>query len=532
MKVAVYVRVSSDRQAEKELSIPAQLKSIQQHCQNKGWFITQEFVEKGKSAKTDARSEFQRMIAMAKRTSKNFEAIVVHKFDRFSRNRDDHVIYKSLLNKCGIKVISVTEQTEAETPQDMLLEGMLEVISEFFNANLAVEVRKGMNQNAKQGYNNGGTPPYGYRTEHLALGNQKTKAVWVLGPSEEIDTVRFIFSQYAYENMGYKKIANLLNERNVPTQKGGQWSASTIRAIIHNESYIGRKIWNKQDYQTKGKKWRDRSEWVITENAHPAIINEVLFNLCKQRSEGRHTGGGVTHNPYQVKPASPFWLRGIFTCDKCGSKMVGNSTASTKKYGGQKYYVCGGYMRKGKEFCSYVSWRKDHIERIVANKLRNALLRLTFDNQLEEEIRKYHWEANIHLKVQAANLEAETSFLKKKVQAIEMDMQMGKGKPYYQEMLDEMNQELRVKIVEHETLTNGVDEVVVPDEYIASVKYDIQTIISLFDDEVSNPQMLHQLAGKFISKVFIQREIKKLYLTIKFEADGDLFYEKIIIAEV
>ncbi len=92
--------------------------------------------------------------------------------------------------------MSVTEQTEAEKPQDMLLEGMLEVISEFFIANLAVEVRKGMNQNAKQGYNNGGTPPYGYRTEHLALGNQKTKAVWLLGPREEIDTVRFIFSQY------------------------------------------------------------------------------------------------------------------------------------------------------------------------------------------------------------------------------------------------------------------------------------------------------------------------------------------------
>ncbi|WP_233162500.1 MULTISPECIES: recombinase family protein [unclassified Cohnella] len=68
-----------------------------------------------------------------------------------------------------------------------------------------------------------------------------------------------------------------MNERNVPTQKGGQWSASTIRAIIHNESYIGRKIWNKQDYQTTGVKWRDRSEWVITENAHPAILNEELI---------------------------------------------------------------------------------------------------------------------------------------------------------------------------------------------------------------------------------------------------------------
>lgn len=181
MKVAIYARVSSERQAEKELSIPAQIKAIQQYCQNKGWVIVKEFIEKGKSAKTDDRPEFQKMIALAKRPNRPFDAVVVHKFDRFSRKRDDHVIYKALLNQFGVKVISVTEQTEAETPQDLLLEGMLEVISEFFNANLAAEVRKGMTQNAKQGYSNGGTPPYGYRTEHIALGNQKTKAVWVPG---------------------------------------------------------------------------------------------------------------------------------------------------------------------------------------------------------------------------------------------------------------------------------------------------------------------------------------------------------------
>jgi len=393
MKVAIYARVSSTQQAEKEISIPAQVKAIQQYCQEREHIIVSEFLEKGKSAKTDDREQFQRMIAMAKRSNRPFDAILVHKFDRFSRKRDDHVIYKALLAQVGVKVISVTEQTDNDTPQDKLLEGMLEVMSEFFNANLAVEVRKGMAQNAKLGYNNGGTPPYGYRTEHIALGNQKTKAVWVLGPREEIDVIRWIFNQYAYENAGYKKIAARLNERGVPTQKGGQWSASTIRAIIFNESYIGRKIWNKQDYQTKGKKWKDRSEWVITDNAHPSIITEELFNVCQERAKNRNNGGGATHNPFQIKPNSPFWLRGFFHCDKCGSKMLGHSTSTTRKYGGQRYYLCGGYMRKGKEFCEYISWRKETIERIVTNKLRTALLRLTLDNQLEAEILRYHNES-------------------------------------------------------------------------------------------------------------------------------------------
>lgn len=248
----------------------------------------------------------------------------------------------------------MTEQTEAETPQDKLLEGMLEVISEFFNANLATEVRKGMTQNAKQGYNNGGTPPYGYRTEYVAIGSHKTKSVWVPGPREEVDLIRWIFNQYAYENKGYHKIASELNERQLPTQKGGLWSASTIRAIIYNESNIGSKIWNKQDYQTKGKKWSDRSEWIITENAHPALITKELFEQCQAIAKQRHNGGGETHKPFTEKAGSPFWLRGIMVCDKCGSRMVGNSASTRTKSGGQKYYTCGGYLRKGKEFYTYV----------------------------------------------------------------------------------------------------------------------------------------------------------------------------------
>jgi site-specific DNA recombinase len=455
VKVAIYVRVSSERQAEKELSIPAQMKAIQQYCQENGWIIVTEYIERGKSAKTDDREEFQKMIAMAKRSNRPFDAIVVHKFDRFSRKRDDHVIYKALLNKCGVKVISIIEQTEAETPQDMLLEGMLEVMSEFFNANLATEVRKGMTQNAKQGYNNGGTPPYGYRTEHLALGHQKTKAVWVLGPREEIDIIRWMFNQYAYENAGYKKIASQLNQKGVPTQKGGQWSASTIRAIIFNESYIGRKCWNKQDYQTKGKKWRDRSEWVITENAHPSIITKEIFDLSQQRAKARNNGGGVTHNPFQIKPNSPFWLRSYFYCDKCDSKMLGHSTSTTRKYGGQKYYLCGGYMRKGKEFCEYISWRKEHIERIVTNKLRTTLLRLTLENQLEEEINKHYNETHKQTFQAISALEVETTFLRNRIQGMQTDIDTGRSKLFYSELLEEMRAELQEKESEHSKKVSG-----------------------------------------------------------------------------
>jgi site-specific DNA recombinase len=531
MKVALYARVSSDRQAEKELSIPAQIKAIQQYCQERGYIIVKEFIEKGKSAKTDDREEFQKMIALAKRSNRPFEAILVHKFDRFSRKRDDHVICKALLAQVGVKVISVTEQTEAETPQDKLLEGMLEVMSEFFNANLATEVRKGMAQNAKQGFNNGGTPPYGYRTEHIALGNQKTKAVWVLGPREEIDIVRWIFNQYAYENAGYKKISSMLNERGVPTQKGGKWSASTIRAIIFNESYVGRKVWNKQDYQTKGKKWRDRSEWVITENAHPSIITEELFNLCQDRAKQRNNGGGVTHNPFQTKPNSPFWLRGMFYCDKCGSRMLGHSTSTTRKYGGQRYYLCGGYMRKGKEFCEYISWRKETIERIVTNKLRTALLRLTLDNQLDEEILKYHHEVNRQTLAAISILETEIQFLKNKIQSMQAEIDTGSAKSFFSEFLEELKTELQEKESEHTFAINGYQPISTEAAKLQLTHHEMRKLIRLLDDEVPSPELLNQLASKYVQRIIVQRETRTVHITVHIKHHNKVVYQKTISAD-
>ncbi|GGH68719.1 integrase [Paenibacillus silvae] len=531
MKVSIYVRVSSDRQVEKELSVPAQVKAIQQYCLEKGWIIVNEFIEKGKSAKTDDRPEFQKMIALAKRPNRPFDAVVVHKFDRFSRKRDDHVIYKALLNQSGVKVISVTEQTEAETPQDMLLEGMLEVISEFFNANLATEVRKGMTQNAKLGYNNGGTPPYGYRTEHIALGNSKTKAVWVLGPREEIDVVKWIFNQYAHEGIGYTKIASELNRRQIPSQKGGTWASSTIRAIIFNEAYVGRRCWNKQDYQTKGKKWRDRSEWIITENAHPSIISEDIFNKCQENAKKRNTGGGETHKPFDSKLASPFWLRGVMVCEKCGSRMVGNSTSSKMKGGKKQYYVCGGYLRKGKDFCPYAGWNKERIEEIVSNRLRIHIMSLLMGNNLVEEMRQFYTESNQQHTTQKIIMESELEFLKKRIELIEDDISIGKAKPYHQEMLAEMQNELREKSESYLRLTSNWSEFHVPKEYVAGIRYDIHSFISLLDQEVPNPQLLHALASKYISKLYINRDTKKIYLSLQLTMNDKLMYEKTMVSE-
>lgn len=289
-------------------------------------------------------------------------------------------------------------------------------------------------------------------------------------------------------------------------------------------------MWNKQDYQTKGKKWRDRSEWIITENAHPAIITKELFEQCQTVAKQRHNGGGETHRA-SGKPASPFWLRGMMVCDKCGTRMVGNSTSSRTKSGGQKYYVCGGYLRKGKEFCPYVGWRKERIEEIVTNKLRTTLMRLLMDNQLEEEIRLYHADQHRHSIQQATSLEAEIGFLQKRIQTIEADMRSGKAKPYHQEMLDEMQAELSGKTTEHEVVKEMIGDIAIPEEYIASVKYDMQTLIGLLDAEVPSPQTLNQWVGKFVSEVRVERVKKRFFISIELMTETQTLFKKNLVGE-
>lgn len=270
MNVAIYLRVSSEQQAERQLSIPAQREALHQHAVQNGWNIVEEYVDEARSAKSDDRDDFQRMIADARKPCSPFQAILVHKFDRFSRSRADHVIYKALLKKQGIFVFSATEPTELDTPHGMLLEGMLEVISEFYNVNLKHETLKGMRENAEQGFHCGGRAPFGYR-----LARTGSKVNYVPGPEEEVNIIRQIFSMAA-DGMGGKKIARTLNEQKIPI--GRKWPPSTILAILGNEAYLGHRVWNKK--QETGGRNRPQSEWVVTENCHPAIISRDLWDIA------------------------------------------------------------------------------------------------------------------------------------------------------------------------------------------------------------------------------------------------------------
>ena len=161
MDVAIYVRVSSDKQ-DVELSLSAQLKAIKEYAAKNSHRVKRTFLDEAESGRTANRPAFKEMLALAKLKDPPFEAILVCKFSRFSRSRADSITYKTLLKNRGIDVISINEPVD-ESPAGQLLEGMIESIDEFYSANMGQDIKRGMKENASRGFFNGSRPPLRFR---------------------------------------------------------------------------------------------------------------------------------------------------------------------------------------------------------------------------------------------------------------------------------------------------------------------------------------------------------------------------------
>ena len=155
--VVAYARFSSDNQREE--SIDAQLRAIREYCERKEYVLVDTYVDEAESAMTDDRPSFLRMIDDAENAT--WSVVLVHKLDRFSRNRYDSAIYKRKLKEYGIRVESVLEHLD-DSPESVILESVLEGMAEYYSLNLGREVKKGHHENALKCMHNGGPPPYGF----------------------------------------------------------------------------------------------------------------------------------------------------------------------------------------------------------------------------------------------------------------------------------------------------------------------------------------------------------------------------------
>lgn len=343
MRSVAYARFSSDNQREE--SIDAQLRAIREYCDRNGHELIREYTDEARSATTDKRPAFQQMIADAEKSE--FDLVIVHKLDRFSRDRFDSAFYRRALKKNGVSIKSVLENLDG-SPESIILESVLEGMAEYYSKNLAREVMKGMKETAYKCKHTGGVPPLGY-----ALNPDKTYCI----EESEAVIVRKIFQMYA-DGKGYSDIiAALENDR---TRTGARFGKNSISDLLRNEKYRGIFIYNRTTPKTDGKRnnhaSRDESEIIKIPGGMPRIISDETWTVVQERL---HNNKRNASN----RAKSVYLLSGKLFCGECNTAFVAKSSRGGRNKMLQQYYICG--ERDRRKTCDMPRISKQKIETAV-----------------------------------------------------------------------------------------------------------------------------------------------------------------------
>lgn len=342
----LYLRYSSDNQTEQ--SIEGQRRVCQEYAERSGYDISGEYIDRARSATTDNRPEFRRMIADAAKGG--FKFIIVYKLDRFARNRYDSAMYKHTLKKYGVRVVSATEYLSTN-PESIMTEAVLEANAEYFSAELSQKTKRGMRESALKGLSTGGTVPLGYRLVDKRL---------------EIDVntapaVKLIFEMYG-SGKGKKEIVDELNNRGYRTKTGREFKITSLENILKNQKYIG--VYHYDD---------NTGNPITIENSCPSLIDKNLFDTVQKKIEQ------TKRAPAQAKAKVDYVLSGKLFCGECGSLMVGESG---KSCGGMTYHYYNCSRRKKYHDCKKKLERKDFIEWYICK----CVLELFKDDDRQAEI--------------------------------------------------------------------------------------------------------------------------------------------------
>ena len=295
MRAALYARVSTEDQID-GYSIEGQLATTRGYAVDRTWDVVEEYIDAGFSARTDNRPAFKRMIADAKQH--NFDMVLVLRSDRFARNRMHASMYKQLLREVGVKVISVTEPIEDGTPAAVILEGMNEVIAEWYSVDLSVKVTDAKKRRAEKGLWNGPVP-FGYaKTSDGTLGIVQ----------DECEIIRRVFEMYGSGQHTFQSIANWLNQTDFRPRvhrrdrKGRNylWSKDTAADMLRNPFYLGYVKYKSE----------------LLPGKHSPIVTQELFDSVQATRRQHYKGPATFAQRYRT-----YLLKGLLRCVHCGEKL-------------------------------------------------------------------------------------------------------------------------------------------------------------------------------------------------------------------
>lgn len=468
----IYARYSSHNQ--RDVSIDQQVKAINNFAEQHGLKIISVYADRAISGTTDRRPEFQRMIEDAK--SGAFRYVIVYSTDRFARDRFDAITYKKILRDHGIRVLSAVENI-SDDPSGILLESVLEGLSEYYSRELSQKIRRGLQDNAEKCMVSTSIP-FGYK--------KGPDGKYAIHP-EEAPVVREIFDRVLHREP-YIDIARDLNARGIKTRKKALWNRSSFK-FLENERYMGIYIYGD----------------IRIEGGMPAIVDPETFYAVQAEVARRMNpkDGEVTRRRTEN---TVYLLTGKAYCDCCNSPMTGKSAFG--RHGGRyTYYACRNQMRHA---CDMKQIPQNKLEWFVAG----ALKKTAMDDDIISEM------ADLSLEARKARnetseinlLRAELTQTESAIANIMRAIEAGIITPDMKDRMAELSAQkeklkAQIAIFQH----NETMEDMTREEIIAAFQL-------LRENDISNKDFQETLFDMFLSSVRIGKT--DIIITMRYQKDG------------
>ena len=355
LRVTFYARVSTDKD-EQLNSLENQVQYYTEFIQSKpNWTYCSGYIDEGISGtSTKKRDSFNRMIADAK--AGRFDFIITKEISRFSRSTLDSIQYTQELLEHDVGVFFQNDNINTlDSDSEFRLVVMAGVAQDEVRK-LSERLKFGFRQAIKNGHVLGNDKLWGYDKKDCVLTINETEA----------QVVRRIFDLYANQQLGVRRISQVLYDEGFTSRKGNTFNVLTIRHILCNPKYKGWYCANKSqtvDYRSKRKIFLDEDEWVMyPDPSIPAIVSEELWDranaLYKRRSEQAriHQSRAEFHNRYPYS--------GKIICEEHGTSFHRHTIKS--KSGEKEVWQCKIYHARGKSACTAPQLRTTELDQIMA----------------------------------------------------------------------------------------------------------------------------------------------------------------------
>jgi site-specific DNA recombinase len=358
-RVVLYARVSTLEQAEKDLSLPAQLSAMREDAKRRGFEIEKEYIEPGASGTDDNRKVFQQMIAEVGNAASDVSHILVFHSSRFMRNVAKASVYKERLRKAGVRVLAIRQET-SDDPSGHLLETVHQAIDQYESEVNGERTSAAMRQCAEQGYFPGGIAPYGFAKKKVVHGSVE-RAVLVHDP-READVVREMFRLYI-AGSGGKSVARHLNQRGLYNRSGKPWSKISVLKVIEQPALAGTYHWGRLE------RHGGNDDGAVLIAVEPIVAREIYDAAQRVRAQK-----DPVVNPGRTA-SSPMLLAGLVRCAKCGASYQLETSGKKSRTADfqYRYYNCRSATRAGKEKCEGCRIPEATLDRAVLTHIAERL---------------------------------------------------------------------------------------------------------------------------------------------------------------